>query len=99
MFTIISCSDEKVIDEDKFILVYADLIIAQDTSKSSAETDSIKQLVFSRHNITDNEYENTIDYYNRDPERWEEFFNKAIAHVESLRKETRPDSLKREKEN
>lgn len=81
---VLSCSGNKSIDEEKFLLVYTDLIIMQDTSGTSGH-DSLKVAVFKRHNISEEDYKKTIAYYNDEPGRWEEFFNKAIAHVEAVR--------------
>lgn len=83
-----SCDDEKVIEEEKFIKVYVDLLIIQDTSSSYRLTpDSIRAVVFKKHGITADNYQHTIDHYNSSPEKWEEFFNKATAYVEKLKQE------------
>ena len=82
------CTKSKVIDEDKFIKVYSNLVISQDTTNITAKNiDSVKAKVYKKYNITDEEYKATINYYNQDPERWEKFFTKAIAYVESLKKQ------------
>lgn len=84
---ILSCSNEPAIPEDKFLKVYVDLLILQDTtSVQSLSLDSMKTIVFSRHNITSDQYEETINYYNTYPEKWEAFFDKAIAYAEELKK-------------
>jgi hypothetical protein len=77
------CSNR--LNEDKFILVYTDLIIAQDTLGAKFKLDEVKKDVFKKHNVTDREYENTLKYYNSEPKKWEAFFNKSIAYLESKR--------------
>jgi len=81
-----ACEDKDVIPEDKFIKVYVDLMVIQDTTGvSQVSADSIKAIVFKRYNITDADYNNTLDYYNDSPEKWDSFFKKAIAYVEELK--------------
>ena len=73
------------INEDKFILIYSDLVIAQDTVKSNINIKEIKNTVFKKYNVSEREYTETLNYYNSDPRKWEAFFNKTIAHLEGLR--------------
>jgi hypothetical protein len=82
----VGCDDAKVIPEEKFIKVYVDLLIIKDTTTSNQiSPDSLKSIVFAKHNISAEDYESTISNYHSSPEKWEEFFNKAIAYVEELR--------------
>ncbi len=91
LFFISACDEGPPIPEEKFIKVYVDVLIAKDTSSSDQiSVDSIKSLVFFRHGISMKDYEETIKYYNSSSERWEVFFDKAIAYVEELK--TKPDS-------
>jgi len=83
---LISCSEEKVIPEEKFIHVYVDLMIVQDTTRTNPlPLDSLKEIVFTKHDITSELYDKTIAKYNSSPEDWEEFFDKAIAYLEELK--------------
>jgi hypothetical protein len=78
------CKTEGVIEEEKFVKVYADLLIAGDT----ASVDSAKSRVFNRYNISSGDYKTTVDYYNSNPGKWEPFFDKVIAHIEELKKDS-----------
>jgi hypothetical protein len=69
--------------EDKFILVYADLLISQDTLGARFNMNDAKNAVFKKHNISAREYDETLNYYNSNPGKWEPFFNNVIAHLES----------------
>jgi adenylate kinase family enzyme len=81
------CSKKNVIDEDKFVKIYADLVIQQDTLKNlSVKNDSLKQIVFKRYNVSEKEYKKTIDYYNNDPRKWEKFFKRVKGYLEKLNK-------------
>ena len=83
LFSFAGCSNR--IKEDKFILVYSDLVIAQDTIKNNNNLENIKNTVFKKYNVSGKEYSETLNYYNSDPRKWEAFFNKAISHLEDLR--------------
>jgi hypothetical protein len=83
LFTLAGCSGR--INEDKFILVYSDLVIAQDTLKTNNSLNAIKSTVFRKYDVTEKEYNETLKYYNSDPRKWEEFFNKTISHLEGLK--------------
>jgi hypothetical protein len=83
LLTFAGCSNR--INEDKFILVYSDLVIAQDTLKTNNNLNVIKSTVFRKYKVTEKEYIATLNYYNSDPRKWEEFFNKTISHLEGLR--------------
>ena len=80
------CEEENVIPEDDFVKVYVDLMIVQDTTRTNPLLlDSLKEIVFTKHEITSELYDNTIAKYNSSPEDWEEFFDKAIAYLEELK--------------
>ncbi|MCU0407213.1 MAG: DUF4296 domain-containing protein, partial [Ignavibacteriaceae bacterium] len=87
LFIIISACDKDLpIQEDKFIKVYVDLLIIQDTT--TAETfpiDSVRTLVFAKHTISSEQYDETISYYNSRPEKWAAFFDSAKVYVERLK--------------
>jgi hypothetical protein len=84
----VSCDNDEIIPEEKFIDVYSDLIIAQDTTSSVThhQRDSIQQIIFKRYSVTLEEYSSTIEFYNSNPEKWEKFFNTAIDSLEARQK-------------
>ena len=83
LLSLAGCSHK--INEDKFILIYSDLVITQDTLKDNNNLHKIKSTVFKKYNVSEREYTETLNYYNSDPRRWEAFFNKSISHLEDLR--------------
>jgi len=83
LFLISGCSGR--INEDKFVLVFTDLVIAQDSLGSNFKQEAVKKAVFKKYNITPKEYDATLAYYNSNPKKWDRFFNKAIAHLEELK--------------
>jgi hypothetical protein len=82
----ISCSD-KTVDHEKFIETYIDLRIAEDTLHLKNEDfEKIKSQILKEHGFTEAQYKSTFEYFNENPELWEEFYNKAIARVDTLMK-------------
>jgi hypothetical protein len=87
---ILGCS-HKTLNEDEFAKIYAEIIIAQDTAKFTPNNfKPVEDKVFKKYGTTGIEYEATVASYNRDPEKWEKFFNKAISYVEDLKKQKQP---------
>lgn len=84
IFSFVSCKNNAIIEEDKFVQIYSALVIAKDTLKTDHA--SVQKEIFSRYKVTDEQYENTIEYYNEDPARWEKFFDKVIENVSGLQK-------------
>jgi hypothetical protein len=83
---IFSCSKDDILPEDKFIKIYIDILVAQDTlTDNSISNDSLKTLILKKHNVIDSVFTKTIEYYNYDPAKWEKFFEEAIKHVEELK--------------
>ncbi|MBZ0199240.1 MAG: DUF4296 domain-containing protein [Ignavibacteriaceae bacterium] len=86
VFLFPSCNNGKVIPEEKFIRLYTDIVIAQDTTAEAYNgMVKIRTEVLKRFNVTEKEYNSTLDYYNAKPERWELFFDKVIFYVEELK--------------
>ena len=83
---IFSCSKDDILPEDKFIKIYIDILVAQDTlSDSSISNDSLKTLILGKYNVTDSVFTKTIEYYNYNADKWEKFFEDAIKRVEELK--------------
>ncbi|MCH7964488.1 MAG: DUF4296 domain-containing protein [Bacteroidetes bacterium] len=83
---IFSCSKDDIIPEDKFTKIYIDILVAQDTlTDNSISNDSLKTLILQKYNVTDSIYTKTIEYYNYNPDKWENFFEGAIKQVQELK--------------
>jgi len=83
---IFSCSKDEVLPEDKFINIYIDILVAQDTlSDNSISNDSLKTLILQKYNVTDSIYTKTVAYYNSNPDKWEKFYEDVIKQVEELK--------------
>ena len=83
---IFSCSKDDILPEDKFIKIYIDILVAQDTlTDNSISNDSLKTLILQKYDVADSIYTKTIVYYNYNPDKWENFFEDAIKQVEKLK--------------
>lgn len=87
LFFISGCQGDKIIDEEKFIKLYTDLVIAQDTSNADYNMMiKIRSDILNRYHVNVSQYQSTLDYYNEEPARWQVFFDKVTAYVEELKK-------------
>ena len=77
-------------DEDKFVKVYTEIVVAHDTiPAATANFDSVKEAIFRNNGVTSGQYDSTVNYYNKDVKRWENFFNKAMHYIDTLRSKDR----------
>lgn len=81
------CNQNRIIEEEKFIEVYTDIIIASDTASEAINSkDQVLKKVLSKYGISLEDYKRTIQYYNQESQQWEKFFTKAAAYLEKKRK-------------
>ena len=78
-----SCKKTSAIDEKQFIKIYADMIFMQDTSSLSQL--SIKEKVMAKYKVSENDFDNTIKFYNDDPEKWQPFFDSVVVYIERIK--------------
>jgi len=84
LIVIVSCSEKPPADEQKFMLVYIDLISFPDSLHNNPEMfEKFREDVFNKHGLKREDYNRMIEYYNSKPELWDEFFQKAIRYVET----------------
>jgi len=81
----LSCDDKPPIPEQKFMKVYVNLLIAQDTTATPYNSDSLKSVILASNNISELQYNSMIKYYNDRPEKWNPFFDSATVYVERLK--------------
>ncbi len=79
LFTIAGCSNDRILDENKFVKVYTDLVIAHDTiPEKTVSFDSVKQTIFNKYGITAGQYDSTVIYYNKNVNRWQNFLKELL---------------------
>lgn len=82
----ISCSHSNV-DRQKFIDAYIDLRVTEDTMRLGTKSvEDVKKEILKKHGLTEQQYEETFDYFNENPEQWNQFYDEIIARVDTLRK-------------
>ena len=89
---LISCMNSSKIEEKKFVKVYSEMIFMQDTS--SYTQSEIKVKVLKKFDVKEFEYDETIKYYNDDPERWQKFFDEVIVYIESFKPKPKKSDVK-----
>ena len=88
-FSFTGCSKKKIIKQNKLVKIYADLVIAQDTTGPPPKNnEKLKKEILKRYNVSNQEYRETIAYYNKNPKEWDKFFKKVITYVEKLKKKS-----------
>ena len=87
VFLLVGCSKDKKINEDKFIKIYADLVIAQDSlAADSSGFVHEKGKIFSNYKVNEELYLKTLEYYKNNPEEWKSLFKKVIAYLREQEK-------------
>jgi len=82
VFLLAGCSDEKPLDQEKFIEVYYDILVLQESRGMEFNAmQQIREEVYKKHGITHGQYEATLKYLSEDTKRWEQFFDEMIAYV------------------
>jgi hypothetical protein len=83
---LLGCDKAPPIPDEKFLELYVDLLIIQDTTTTTNfSLDSVKTLVLDRYKVSSQQYDQMIEYYNSQPDKWIVFFDSATAYVERLK--------------
>lgn len=79
------CSkDSPAIEQKKFVEIYSEMLIIQDTtSLSQAE---IRKSVLKKFKVSINDFKSMIEYYNSRPELWQKFFDDVLVFLETKKK-------------
>lgn len=88
---LLSCSDSAPIERKKLIKLYSDMIIMQDSS--SLNSIEIKNKVLKNYNVSENDYQNSIEYLKKEPARWQSFYDSVVVYLQSLKPTTKPSDL------
>lgn len=88
----VACEDSPPIEQKKLIKIYSDMLIMQDSSSLAAS--DIKQRVFSLYNISEYDYESSIAYLKKEPERWQGFYDSVIVYLQKIKPVPAPTDVK-----
>ncbi len=88
LLLLIGCNKHKTIDKDTLSKVYVDIMIAQEIYLPNFDSLEIKKReIFKKYNITKEDYYNTLDSYQADTQKWDEFFKSSLTYLDTLRKQ------------
>lgn len=83
IFFFAACSSEQIIDDEKFVEIYSEVLLAQTLEGGDPETTSkILEKICKRFNISIEQYESTVNFYKADYKGWDLFFEKVITILE-----------------
>ncbi len=93
LISLISCSEkaETTIDNEKFIEIYARLLIIYEMEINKEHHDRLLDEVFREYNITSDQIDSTLVNLNENPEEWVKTLEKVRNKIQELRKELVPD--------
>jgi len=81
----------KTIDQRTFVKFYSDYLIAQDSLGSDvASSKKIRETLYKKYSVTEEEYLSTINDYNADQKKWAEFFGKVMEELADRQKKNLP---------
>lgn len=87
----LSCENSPPIEQRKLIKIYSAMLCLQDTTSLSQS--EIKDITLEKFNVSSDDYDKTVSYYNQDPKRWQAFFDSVIVYIEKKNpKPIKPDS-------
>ncbi|MDP2209477.1 MAG: DUF4296 domain-containing protein [Bacteroidota bacterium] len=97
LFLIIGCSssEKKEVPLHKFTDLYIDLVLTEGTrepidSLILKSNEAVADSIFQKHKVTVEQIKLTIDNYNKDINKWKEFYKIVIEKLKRL-KPTEPD--------
>ena len=88
-----SCSEKHSapLDNEKFIEIYARLLIIYEMEISKEYHDRLLDELFREHNATKTKIDSTVSSLNRNPEAWVAILEKVRDRIQELRKELVPE--------
>ena len=85
-FTLLSCNDEEIVDQEIMVKIYVETMIARDTLTDNSNFEKEKEKILNRYNVSDSSYANTLRNYKENKELWDEFFKESFEYLDTLRK-------------
>lgn len=73
--------------EETLVKIYVENLIVEETYlPNSAALKTHQQEIFAKYNISRQDYETSLNSYRDDSVKWGEFFKKANAYLDDLKK-------------
>lgn len=84
--TLISCSTKNV-DEETAVKIYVENLLIEEAHISSADSLAVlKQEIFSKYGVSENDYTTFLMSMKSNEEKWKSFFSKAEEYLEEMKK-------------
>lgn len=95
LFLFISCSSDKheTINNEKFIEIYARLLIISELDISKEYHDKLIAELYRDFKISAAEIDSTVAYLNANPELWVIILEKTRDKIQEIRKENLPEDI------
>ncbi|MFN4111529.1 MAG: DUF4296 domain-containing protein [Ignavibacteria bacterium] len=83
LISILSCKSNYRIEENSFVNLYADLLVAKEIYRGN-DSGYIKarDSIYTIYDVNHFMVQRTIEYYNSDVEKWKQFFEKVVRRLE-----------------
>ncbi|MDT3697167.1 MAG: DUF4296 domain-containing protein [Ignavibacterium sp.] len=82
IIVLLNCTESIPIEEKKLVKVYAEMVIMQDSTTLS--TADIQKKVLGEFDISISDYEKSVDFLSKNPERWQNFYDSVIVYLQRL---------------
>lgn len=74
------------IDEERFVDIYVEVALAREVQlERGLSRDDYLKNIFQRYNFTYEEFQATLEFYRKNPERWEKLFNKIVRKLKTIK--------------
>ena len=83
----ISCGSKNpdLIEQNQFIEMYARLLIINEMAIEKDQQDLLLQKLMHRYQVTNEDLENTLNYYNAHPEEWIPILSKIRERIKDIK--------------
>jgi len=82
---IVSCNSSKEIDEETFVQIYSELLISKEKYREDSKSFiAEREKIYKAYSVNRARVDETLEYYNSDPQRWKLFFEKVVKNLENI---------------
>ncbi|MBU2445369.1 MAG: DUF4296 domain-containing protein [Bacteroidetes bacterium] len=82
---IVSCNSSKIIDEETFVQIYSELLISKEKYRGDSKSFiAEREKIYKAYSVDRLRVDETLEYYNSDPQRWKLFFEKVVKNLENI---------------
>ncbi len=83
VFALFSCKSNYYIEENQFVNIYADLLIAKEMHRGNDSAYiRARDSIYNHYNVNQFMVDKTLEYYNSDTKKWKELYEKVIRRLE-----------------